>query len=286
MNSPFFLLLPQTEAIPLIFDSPHSGTELPDNMRAIAPHQALMTGCDAFIDELWGSAVQCGASLLAARFHRTYIDVNRSRYDIDPDLLDEPWPERIETSAKSKAGMGLIRRLALPGVPMYDRKLTVSEVRQRLDNYYLPYHRALESLIEAAHARSGATWHIDCHSMKSVGNAMNVDCGEPRPDFVVSDRNGSSAAPSFTNWVAEQLQQLGYSVKINDPYQGAELIRAYGAPAQNKHSIQIEINRKLYLDENTFARNEGFAALQQNLAIMAKRLSLYVRAKVNDTFER
>lgn len=284
MNTPFFLVLPQNHSLPLIFDSPHSGTELPEDMQTIAPHQALMTGCDAFVDELWGGAVQFGASLLAARFHRTYIDVNRSRYDIDPELLEEPWPGKIETSAKSAAGMGLIRRLALPGVPMYDRKLTVSEVRRRLDNYYLPYHHALDNLINTAYARFGMVWHIDCHSMKSTGNAMNVDCGEPRPDFVVSDRNGSAAAPSLTSWIAEQLQDLGYSVKINTPYQGAELIRAYSNPAQNKYSIQIEINRKLYLNENTFARNAGFTALQQNLTVMAQRLSLHLQAKVKDNF--
>ncbi|WP_211453191.1 N-formylglutamate amidohydrolase [Collimonas antrihumi] len=281
MQDAYFLTAPDDDKrIPLIFDSPHSSRFCPSDMQAIAPEAALMSGWDAYVDELWSGASQFGASLLAARVHRSYIDFNRARSDIDPELLDQPWPEALKVSEKSKAGMGLIRRYALPGVQMYDRKLSIAEVQHRIKRYYDPYHAQLQQLISAAHARFGQVWHIDCHSMKSVGNAMNIDNGARRPDFVLGDRDGSAADPAFTEWVAQQLQGQGYVVKINDPYRGAELVRAYSDPQRGRYSIQIEINRALYMDEQSLERSAGFAALQHNLTQLAGQMSRYISGKL------
>ncbi|WP_211473189.1 N-formylglutamate amidohydrolase [Collimonas humicola] len=281
MQDTFFLTRPeQGRQIPLIFDSPHSSRFCPPDMRAIAPEAALMSGWDAYVDELWSGAPQSGATLLAAGVHRSYIDFNRARGDIDPELLAQPWPQPIQVSEKSKAGMGLIRRYALPGVPMYARKLSVAEVQQRIEHYYDPYHAQLKQLIDSAHARFGQVWHIDCHSMKSVGNAMNIDNGARRPDFVLGDRDGSAADPAFTQWVAQQLRALGYAVKINDPYRGAELVRAYSDPQHGRHSMQIEINRALYMDEQSLERSAGFATLQEHLTQLAGAMSRYISDKL------
>lgn len=277
----YFLTTPADgKLIPLVFDSPHSSRHCPPDMLAIAPEAALMSGWDAYVDELWSGATQFGATLLAAGVHRTYIDFNRARSDIDPELLDQAWPEPVQVSEKSKAGMGLIRRYALPGVPVYDRKLGIAEVQHRIERYYDPYHAELQQRIESAHARFGQSWHIDCHSMKSVGNAMNIDNGARRPDFVLGDRNGSAADPAFTQWVAQQLQAQGYVVKINDPYRGAELVRAYSDPQHGRHSIQIEINRALYMNEQSLERSAGFAALQRNLTQLAEAMSRYIIGKL------
>lgn len=281
MQDTFFLTRPGPDKqIPLIFDSPHSSRFCPPDMHATAPAAALMSGWDAYVDELWSGAPQSGATLLAAGVHRSYIDFNRARGDIDPELLDQPWPQPIQVSDKSKAGMGLIRRYALPGVPMYQRKLSVAEVQQRIERYYDPYHAQLRQLIDGAHARFGQVWHIDCHSMKSVGNAMNIDNGARRPDFVLGDRDGSAADPAFTQWVAQQLQALGYVVKINDPYRGAELVRAYSDPQHGRHSMQIEINRALYMDEQSLERSAGFARLQEHLAQLVQAMSRYISDKL------
>lgn len=279
MQDTYFLTRPEHgKQIPLIFDSPHSSRFCPPDMRAVAPQAALMSGWDAYVDELWSGAPQSGATLLAAGVHRSYIDFNRARGDIDPELLEQPWPQTIQVSEKSKAGMGLIRRYALPGVPMYERKLSVAEVQQRIEHYYDPYHAQLKQLIDSAHARFGRVWHIDCHSMKSVGNAMNIDNGARRPDFVLGDRDGSAADPAFTQWVAQQLQALGYIVKINDPYRGAELVRAYSDPQHGRNSMQIEINRALYMDEQSLERNAGFVKLQEHLTQLAEAMSRYISA--------
>jgi len=242
--------------------------------------EALLSSRDAFVDELWSGVVQRGAVLIAATFPRCYIDPNRAETDIDQDLLAEPWPGELRPEKYSRAGMGLIRRLALPGVPMYQRKLSVAEVQHRIDAYYRPYRAALKAQADAACRRFGAVWHVDCHSMKSRGNEMNTDSGQARPDVVVSDRLGSSADPAFTRWVSEELRRLGLSVQVNHPYQGGDLLNAISAPAQRRHSIQIELNRALYMDERTISRSPGFAALKSKLDAFADGLADYVRGQL------
>lgn len=267
-------------ALPVVFDSPHSGTMLPPDTETIATRAALQSGWDAWVDELWSDVPQHGGVLLAATFHRMYIDANRARDDIDPELLSEPWPGGSRMSDNCRRGMGLVRRLARPHEPMYDRRLSVDEVRTRIERYYDPYHEALSRLLDRAYGRWGRVWHIDCHSMKSTGNLMNVDAGASRPDFVVSDRDGTTADPAFTRWVAGCIAEMGYSVNVNEPYRGAELVRRFSDPAAGRHSIQIEINRRLYMDEKTVTKTTGFAALRSDLELLVQRLAGHVQAQL------
>jgi N-formylglutamate deformylase len=117
--------------------------------------------------------------------------------------------------------------------------------------------------------------------MKSRGNEMNVDAGEARPDLVVSDRLGTTADPAFTQWVAQYFTAAGYTVQVNEPYQGGDLLTAVSAPAQRRHSIQVELNRGLYMDEAKFVKHAGYAALKQNLDAFVAALAEYVRAQLD-----
>ncbi|VVE26029.1 N-formylglutamate amidohydrolase [Pandoraea commovens] len=266
-------------SLPIVFDSPHSGVGMPDDFHTPVPHEALLTGWDAFVAELWACVPRHGGTLIAANFPRMYIDANRAVTDIDADMLDAPWPGPIAPEKYSARGMGLLRRYALPGVPMYDRKLTVAEVRHRIDAYYLPYRQALIDAAQDAFARHGALWHVDCHSMKSRGNAMNVDDGAARPDMVVSDRLGTTSDPVFTQWVADQLRELGYRVQVNTPYQGGDLLTAVSDPARRRSSLQIEINRALYMDEARFVKHAGFDTLGRHLETFTAALARWVRSQ-------
>jgi N-formylglutamate deformylase len=245
-----------------------------------ATPEELLSGWDAYVDELFGHAPRVGGTLLHARFPRWLVDANRARDDIDPDLLEGRLPYPLRPSDKARRGMGVLRRLALPGVPVYACKLPASFAEQLLQRYYDPYHAAVSGLIDAQHARFGAVWHIDCHSMKSRGNAMNIDNGNMRPDFVVSNRDGETCSAAFIEVVAGSLRQMGYTVSVNWPYKGAELIQAYSDPARGRHSLQVEVNRALYLDEDRFARNAGFATLRGHLDQMLEAVAAYVRAEL------
>ena len=155
--------------LPLIFDSPHSGTAYPPDFGYAAPFDLLRRAEDAFVDELFAAAPVHGASLLAALFPRSYIDPNRHEADLDVSLIDGDWPHALAPTRRSRRGMGLIRRILKNDLPVYDRRLTVAEVRARIDNYHRPYHAELKEMLDAAHGRWGCVWHVNCHSMRALG---------------------------------------------------------------------------------------------------------------------
>ena len=158
---------------------------------------------------------------------------------------------------------------------MYARKLAAAEVRARIDRFWQPYHDELSALLDARHQRFGAVWHLNCHSMPAIGDALADDPGRERADFVLGDRDGTTCEPAFTQVVADTLRNLGYSVKVNDPYKGVELVRAYSNPAERRMSLQLEVNKRLYMDEKTLQKTAGFATLQRDLASLVDAVLAY-----------
>lgn len=275
--APFTLLKPPpAAAVPVLYDSPHSGRVYPDDWDSVQPRLALRLGEDAYVDDLVAPAADCGITLLTATFPRSYIDLNRAADDIDPDLVAEPgWPG-ANPSAKSRMGLGLIRRLIVPGVPVYGRRLRPEEIQARLDGIYRPYHAALADELAALVDRFGRVWHVDWHSMKSKGNAMTPDGdGAARPDIAVGDLDGASADPAFSAFAIETLRDLGFTVGHNAPYKGAEIVRRYGRPREGVHTIQIEINRALHLEEAAVANTAGFEPLRAGLSEFSRRLAAF-----------
>ncbi|MBC5781805.1 N-formylglutamate amidohydrolase [Ramlibacter sp. USB13] len=279
--APFTLLRPQGAAVPLVCDSPHSGTFYPDDYAHAVPRELLRRGEDTHVEALWEAVPRHGGTLLHAHFPRTYIDANRTLEDLDPDLLAEPWPEPLAPSEKSRLGYGLVWRNIRAGVPIYDRPLTVAEVRHRIDAWYLPYHAALSEAIEETAQRFGAVWHLNLHSMPNDAyQRLQIVSDRPLADFVLGDRDGTTCEPAFVDLVDRELRARGYTVARNDPYKGVQLIARIGQPARRRHSLQVEIRRPLYMDEATRERNEGFALLQEDLTAVTRTLAAYVKDQV------
>ena len=267
------------DPLPLVFDSPHSGVIYPEDFDYSCKFSLLEKAEDKFVDELFGAAPDFGAAMLCADFPRSYIDVNRCERDIDVDLLEDIWPEELNPTARSHAGIGLIRRLVRPGVPLYSRHLKVAEIKNRIDTYYRPYHQALEKLIEEAHYFHGHVWHINCHSMPTQeGNAFRASPLRSA-DFVLGDRDGTSCDIAFTHAVRDFLKGLGYRVSINDPYKGVELVRRYSSPATGRHSLQIEVARNLYIDEETYKKSSNFGRMQDDITKLIRFCAGYVAAQ-------
>src|SRR6185437_10091912 len=257
---------PVAPEVPLVFDSPHSGTEYPADFGYACPLEILRTSEDTHVDDLYGEAPRHGASLVGALFPRSYIDVNRNLADIDEALLDAAWPGKLAPGEKTRLGMGLVRRLAKPELPVYDRRLTVPEMEGRITRFYAPYHAMLQVALDRLHRKFGAVWLVNCHSMPARGSRMSSDGpAAVRADFVLGDRDGTTCASEMTDFVARLLRGCGYSVKINDPYKGVEIVRRHGRPAERRHALQIEVNRALYMDERTLAPNAHYATLKADL---------------------
>lgn len=254
MKDVFRTHYPKDASAPVVFDSPHSGRIYPADFEYDCDFEILQKAEDNYVDRLFITAPDYGAVFLEAQFPRTYIDVNRAIDDIDPALLADNWTGTINPTDRAHAGIGLIRRLARPGIPVYNRKLRAQDIQKRIDKYYRPYHRQLNKLVDQIHYDFGQVWHINCHSMPTHKAMPVLPRGAfpmlpGQPDFVLGDRSGTSCDIHFTHSFRDFLRSLGYRVAINNPYRGVEIVRRYGTPAVGRHSIQLEINKGLYWDE-------------------------------------
>ncbi len=291
MTAPYSITHPDKPIpprIPLVFDSPHSGTHYPDDFHYACKFEDLQKAEDKYVDELFACAPEYGAALLLANFPRSYIDVNRRADDIDPVILAESWPfGNINPSSRSDAGIGLIRRLVRPGIPVYDQPLSVEDIAHRIEKYYRPYHAALEKLIQDAHYNFGHVWHVNCHSMPGASARPKQPVGLigrlPREaDFVLGDRDGTSCDLDFTHAMRDFLKGLGYTVTINDPFKGVELVHRYSAPSRGLHSLQIEINKSLYMNENTNKKTADFENLRLDIESLVAFCADYVQSNLMD----
>jgi N-formylglutamate deformylase len=267
---------PRRPNFPLVLDSPHSGHDFPPDFDAIVSEFDLRDGEDSFVDDLYLPATELGIPLLAAQFPRTYLDPNRHRGDIDLELLADPWPHEYVPSGKARIGKALVWRTLDDGRPIYGRRLKVAEVTRRIEHMHAPYHSTLRALLDSAHDRFGIVFHLNCHSMNAVSGKMGEGgAGKPRADFVLGDRDGTSCAKGFTDFVRATLAGLGYDVRVNDPYKGVELVKAYSNPAGGRHSLQIEINKRLYMNEGPRTKAAGYATLRANLMRLVEAIRDY-----------
>ncbi len=265
---------PEVAEAPLVFDSPHSGSQYPEDFRFSCALENLRRSEDGYVDELYAAAPANGATLIGALFPRSYLDANRAVDDIDEALIDGKWPSLLRPSHSTRAGLGLIRRVARPSMPIYDRKLPPAEILARIERCHTPYHRVLDEACSRLHHKFGAVWHINCHSMPSKRSARDI--GRPA-DFVLGDRDGTTCAKEFTDFVAGVLRGLGYDVRVNEIYKGVEIVKRQGHPQAGRHSLQIEVDRALYMDQKTFEKSSGFARIQADVTRLIKALGEFAR---------
>lgn len=254
---PFSLDLPEGEAGTLVFASPHSGADLPADMAAAAglSEASLRSAEDVGVDRLVASGPGQGAPLIAGRFSRSYVDLNRAPEELDPALIEGC--EGGAVSAKTAAGFGVIPRKTGDGVALYDRRLTLAEAEARLARAHGPYHAALGELMAAAHARRGLAVLIDWHSMPSRAVRGGAR-GSAGPDVVLGDRHGTACAPALTRKLRTLFEAAGWRVGLNQPYAGGYTTQTWGRPDDGFQAIQIELNRALYLDETTLEPGPGY----------------------------
>ncbi len=228
---------PAARALPLVLASPHSGAEYPSDLLAASRLDplTLRRSEDSFVDVLFGAGPELGAPLLAARFPRAYLDVNREPWELDPAMFSDVLPTFVNVrSPRVRMGLGTIARVVASGEEIYARKLCFAEAKQRVDALYYPYHQALRGLVEDTEEVFGGCLLIDCHSMPS---AACLSGGTEAADFVLGDCHGTSCTQ------------------------------------RHRHALQIEINRALYMEERSYRRKPGFSRLAVELAELIDRLS-------------
>ena len=274
--SPFEIMSPETQRIPFVYSSPHSGKLYPPEFIKTSRLElkSLRGSEDCYVDELFSAAPNVGAPLIKAIFPRVFIDANREPYEFDPSMFFEPLPDFVTTSSnKISAGLGTIAKVVADGEKIYSEKLHLSDALNRVNNYYLPYHNSLEKLITITKENFGCCTLIDCHSMppNKIGNGGRNN--KSPADIVLGDNHGRSANKVLVNEIMGFFVSQGLSVKINDPYPGGYTTSNYGKPQTGVQAIQIEINRALYMDEKSMKRNEGFLETKNIMDRLVSHLS-------------
>ena len=267
------VVAPERQILPLVFASPHSGCDYPQDFLDASRLDplALRRSEDSFVDEIFEAAPGLGAPLIRALFPRAFVDANREPFELDPAMFEGELPAYANTrSPRVAAGLGTIARVVANGADIYRGKLDFSEALGRIRRHYWPYHQSLTDLIERTKARFGTCILVDCHSMPSTGGPLagelgDRDAGAKRVDFVLGDCHGTACAPAVIQTVQASLRELGYHVARNRPYSGGFVTRHYGKPEEAVHGLQIEVNRFLYMDESEIRRGAGLPRLARDM---------------------
>jgi N-formylglutamate amidohydrolase len=277
---PFEIVAPPVQRLPVVLNSPHSGSCYRDDFLAASrlDEKAIRRSEDSYVDDLVAPAAALGCPLLKANFPRAWLDVNREPYELDPKMFAGSLPTYANVrSVRVAGGLGTIARIVSESEEIYAHPLEVGDALARIDAVYKPYHRALRQLVLDTRTEFGVVVLLDCHSMPSTVRGMH---GRMRPDIVLGDRYGTSCASELTDFAARILSGLGYSVSRNKPYAGGFITEHYGQPARGLHAMQIEFNRNLYMDERTLAKTARFDTLSADLA----RLIAALTAAFDDGF--
>jgi N-formylglutamate amidohydrolase len=278
----FEILTPPEWTAPAVFNSPHSGREFPAHFlrQSRLPLQALRKSEDCYVDELFMSCVDFGAPMLRALVPRSYVDLNREPYELDPRMFSTELPGYVNTgSPRVAGGLGTIPRIVSEGEDIYRGRIDFAEVRHRIDQVYVPYHRTLTALTSEVMAKVGEVLLVDCHSMPASATAHVVPPASASVDVVLGDRFGASCSEDLSAFAEDCIKARGLKVLRNKPYAGGFITQNHGAPHRGRHALQIEINRSLYLNETTLEKTRDFEGLQTLIAGVVSELLAYVEER-------
>ena len=257
-----------------IFNSPHSGCiytkEFLDSTNLEI--YDLRTSEDSFVGELFYSTKFFNCLLMEAKFPRTFIDLNRSHLELDPRLISGDF--RFDKTARNMAGMGVIPRISGNGKEIYSKPIFAKDAIKRLESFYFPYHNHLYNLLLESKKRLGYAVLFDCHSMPSK---LNLEFSNSKynndPDIILGDLNGTSCSSFLINEVKAIFEKHNFFVTKNHPFSREYITKQYGNPSNAIHVIQIEINKKLYMDENSIKKNKNFENFRIKLTSVIEELS-------------
>ncbi len=269
---PYYLHRPSLQTTAVVVSSPHSGRDYPEQFLrdSLLDKLSLRSSEDAFVDDLFGQTPDFGAPLLVASAPRAFVDLNRSLDDLDPAVVRGV--SRRAPNARVASGLGVIPRVVAEGRVIRSGKISYSEAVERLDSYYRPYHAQLKQVLADTTKMFGESLLLDCHSMPSEALSTTRVRGAVRPQIVLGDRFGATCGKHLVDQVEAAFRAQGFVVMRNTPFAGAFITQHYGRPASHRNALQIEIDRGLYMDEQTVTRNAEYQGVKTRLAAAVKQI--------------
>ena len=252
---------------PIVLSSPHSGRDFPKEFlqNSCCTEKELRTSEDCFVDELIVSASNAGIPMISMNIPRTFVDVNRDKIEIDDTMyFDKKASSDNIGSRRCRVGLGVIHRIITQNKPIYDGLLSYEEVKERIKFVYDPYHKRLKQLIDKCQKKFGFCLLLDCHSMPSkICNIMN----EIKPvEFCISNLFDESCPAPISEFMGKALSDKGYRVEYNRPYAGAYITFNYCQPRKNIYTLQLEMNRSLYMEENVYKKSSQFQQISSDVS--------------------
>lgn len=259
---------------PLLITIPHSGEQVPKEVNWLKgiKGKTLLLDIDRFVDVIYAPVLRSHEIVsVIAKVNRSAVDLNRYPDDVDVDSVQgSPNP-----SGSFPSGFHWVRNSR--GDVLIKKPMKMELHQKLVKKYHDAFHRRIEEAakkIKKKFPRS-PLYHLDCHSMPPYGTAAHADQGRSRAEVVVSDFNGKSASPEFRDFIFGAFQKQGFEVALNWPYQGGRITQRYGKPAERWHTIQIELNRKLYLDEATRKKLPEFKAFSKRVCAAIERIAAF-----------
>lgn len=242
---------PKASETPVLVEVPHAGLGVDAEALAslTAPCRALGRDADLFVDELYADAPSVGAHLLVSRISRYVCDLNRGEDDVDS--------QAVKGAAPRTSPHGLIWRTTTDDRPALAAPLPRAELDRRLELIYRPYHHEIVRILTEKRRKFGFAILLCAHSMPSQGRAGHADPGRERADVVPGSRGRTSAAESVIDLAEDLAVQRHWTVAHDDPYKGGFSTGHYGRPSEGWHALQIELARRLYMDEAQLRRLPG-----------------------------
>lgn len=247
----FRVIPPRTTETAVVVEVPHAGLRVdPLTLATLAaPIRSIGVDADLYVDELYAGAPDAGATLLVAECSRYVCDLNRSEHDVDPLAASG--------GSAQRAPHGLIWRDTTEGQRALFQPLSRDELERRLTTFYRPYHQCLTELLAAKRAKFGFVILLAGHSMPSRGRAGHADTGRDRADVVPGSRGRTTASHLVIDTPERVARPRGWSVVHDDPYRGGYTTAFYGRPERHQHALQVELSRRLYMNEATLEKKAG-----------------------------
>ena len=263
-TKPYRLIEPEALLSGIVIASPHSGRNYLSSVKeqSILDPITLRSSEDAFVDELMDFAPALGIPLICSEIPRAFVDLNRARDELDPAIIEGIKPNRQNPRVIS--GLGVIPRVVANGKEIYSGKLSKEAAIERLENFWDPYHSKLAELLDRARQQFGYSILIDTHSMPHEA-ILNASSSFRTSQIVLGDRYGATCAPEIINDLIKLISKNGLRASRNIPFSGAYIVQKYGSPGLNRHAIQLEIDRSIYMDERKIQKLEKFRKLKNKL---------------------
>jgi N-formylglutamate amidohydrolase len=256
------VILPACGEIPVLLSVPHSGRDYPDWLvsMASAGKRSLTMLEDPLVDRLVWRAVQRGCGAVIARAPRAAIDCNRGEDEVDPSVVDGAG--RMRVTARARGGLGIVPGRTQQHGFLWRRPINREQLEERIAQAHRPFHEAIDQQLNLLVDRFGCALLLDCHSMP------------PPPQGIAPVIFGDCRGRSADSWVGREAiaiaSRCGFAAGLNDPFAGGHVLERHARPARNLHALQIELDRRSYLDSTLRSPGSGFdkaALLIEALAV-------------------